>query len=319
MIALVGTILLSTVVSWNSTHGKELRRVGFLSPGPQTFQLPFFQGLKDLGYVEARNISILRAVGEGRDSDLPHLTQGLLDRRVEIIVATNSAAVRVASQKTAHIPIVMVTSVDPIGDGFIESFRRPGKNITGLSSADPGFEEKIIELLGEVANPRRIALFWNPEHPVHPALRRRVEQAAAARGLAVETMEVGTLDALGSVIKRAPPSSVEAGILLPDHLTLRHREAFVTWAARYRLPVIYWTSEFVDAGGLMSFGVRYGDLYYRAASYVDRLLRGGRPHEIPVEQPASYELTINLRAARSISIAIPASLIVRANKIIPLE
>ncbi len=238
--------------------------------------------------------------------------------KVDVIVAASSPSVVAASQATRTIPIVMPISSDPVGDGLVASLARPGGNITGLSVMSPELGEKRIQLLKEMFPKvsHAIAVLWNPDYV---GMRARFEQArvaAPAVGLTVRSVEVRDtrdLDAAFAAIIHEHP---EALLLLVDPLTLSQRSRIVEFAAEQRLPAIYETRDFVDVGGLMSYGPNSLELFRRAATYVDKILRGAKPGDLPIEQPTKFELVINLKAAKALGINFPNSILLRADKVI---
>jgi putative ABC transport system substrate-binding protein len=271
-----------------------------------------------LGYVEGKNLQLEVRWGEGKLERLPALAAELVQSKVDVIVAAASPSVIAAREATRTIPIVMPVSSDPVGDGLVASLAHPGGNITGLSLMAPELGEKRIQLLKEMfpTVSHAMAVLWNPDYV---GMRARFEQArvaAPAVGLTVRSMEVRDtreLDAAFDVIIREHP---EALLLLADPLTISQRSRIVEFAAEQRLPAIYETSNFVDVGGLISYGPSISDQYRRAATYVDKILRGAKPADLPIEQPTKFELVINMRAAKALGIKFPDSILLRADKVI---
>jgi putative ABC transport system substrate-binding protein len=301
----------------------KIARIGFLYPaspeGVGAVRLQWFRdALRELGYVEGKNLQLEVRWGEGKLDRLPALAAELVQLKVDVIVAASSPAVLAASQATRTIPIVMPTSSDPVGDGLVASLARPGGNITGLSQMAPELGEKRIQLLKEMFPKvsHAMAVLWNPDYV---GMRARFEQArvaAPAVGLTVRSVEVRDareLDVAFEAIIREHP---EALLLLVDPLTLSQRARIVEFAAEQRLPAIYETRDFVDVGGLISYGPNVPDLFRRAATYVDKILRGAKPADLPIEQPTKFELVINMRAAKALGIKFPESILLRADKVI---
>ena len=301
----------------------KIARIGFLSPassaGDWGIRLQAFRdALRELGYVEGKNLQLEVRWGEGKLDRLPALAAELVQLKVDVIVAASSPAVLAASQATRTIPIVMPTSSDPVGDGLVASLARPGGNITGLSQMAPELGEKRLQLLKEMFPKvsHAMAVLWNPDYV---GMRARFEQArvaAPAVGLTVRSVEVRDtreLDAAFEAIIREHP---EALLLLVDPLTLSQRARIVEFAAEQRLPAIYETRDFVDVGGLISYGPNVPDLFRRAATYVDKILRGAKPADLPIEQPTKFELVINMRAANALGIKFPDSILLRADEVI---
>lgn len=301
----------------------KIPRIGFLHPaspgGVPGMRLEAFRdGLRELGYVEGKNLQLEVRWGEGNLERLPVLAAELVQLKVDVIVAASSPAVVAARQATRTIPIVMPLSSDPVGDGLVASLAHPGGNITGLSVMSSELGEKRIQLLKEIFPKVSHAMdvLWNPDYV---GMRARFEQARAAApvvGLTVRSVEVRDtreLDAALDTIIREHP---EALLILVDPLTLSQRSRIVDFAAEQRLPAIYESSDFVDVGGLISYGTNGRDQFRRAASYVDRILRGAKPGDLPIEQPTTFELVINMRAAKALGITIPQSVLIRADRVI---
>jgi len=301
----------------------KIARIGFLHPAsPEGVGGVHLQalreGLRELGYVEGKNLQLEVRWGEGKLERLPALAAELVQLKVDVIVAATSPSVVAAHQATRTIPIVMPLSPDPVGDGLVASLARPGGNITGLSQMSPELGEKRIQLLKEMFPKvsHAMAVLWNPDYM---GMRARFEQArvaAPAVGLTVRSVEVRDtreLDAAFDVIIREHP---EALLLLADPFTINQRSRIVEFAAEQRLPAIYESSDFVDVGGLISYGPNISDQYRRAATYVDKILRGAKPADLPIEQPTKFELVINMRAAKALGIKFPNSILLRADRVI---
>ena len=297
-------------------------RIGFLAPtSPQVLSTrlqAFRDGLRELGYVEGKNLQLEVRWGEGKLERLPTLADELVQAKVDVIVAGTSPAVVAARQATQTIPIVMPVSSDPVGDGLVASLARPGGNITGLSLMAPELGQKRLQLLEELFPKvsRAVAVLWNP---AYVGMRARFEQAqvaAPAVGLTVRSVEVRDtheLDVAFEAIIREHPDGL---LLLVDPFTFSQRARIVEFGAEQRLPVIYESSDFVDVGGLISYGPNINDMYRRSATYVDKILRGAKPADLPVEQPTKFEMAVNLRAAKALGIKFPESILLRADKVI---
>jgi putative ABC transport system substrate-binding protein len=320
--AMAGGLLAAPFATFAQQPAK-IPRIGFLYPGfpegvGKVGLQAFRDGLRELGYVEGKNLQLEVRWGEGKLERMPSLAAELVQLKVDVIVAATSPSVVAARQATRTIPIVMPTSSDPVGDGLVASLAHPGGNITGLSVMSPELGEKRIQLLKEifpkVSHP--VAVLWNPDYV---GMRARFEQArgaAPAVGLTVRSVEVRDtreLDAAFEAITREHP---EALLLLVDPFTFSQRSRIVEFAAEHRLPAMYETSDFVDVGGLISYGPIVAHQYRRAATYVDRILRGAKPADLPIEQPTTFELAINMRAAKALGIKIPDSILLRADKVI---
>ena len=299
-----------------------IARVGFLHPaspqGAEIFLQAFRDGLRELGYVEGKNLQIEVRWGDGKLERLPALATELVQANVNVIVAASSPSIVAASKATRTIPIVMPLSSDPVGDGLVASLARPGGNITGLSVMSPELGEKRIQLLKELFPKvsRAMAVLWNP---AYVGMRARFEQAqvaAPAVGLTVRSMEVRDARELDAAFEGITREHPEALLILVDPFTRSQRSRIVEFAAAQRLPAIYESSEFVDVGGLISYGPNIADQFRRAAIYVDKILKGAKPADLPIEQPTSFELVINMSAARALGIKLPESIRLRASRVI---
>ena len=298
-------------------------RIGYLAPVfPCTGLIPsldaFRQGLRELGYVEGKNIAVECRSAGGKPDRLPELAIELVRLKVNVIVAAGGDLVaRAAKQATQTIPIVMTNAADPVETGLIASLARPGSNVTGLVTISPELSGKRLALLKE-AFPKvdRVAVLTNPANPEQRVRLKEIEVAAHALGLQLQVLEVrepSDFDLAFSAITRA-----RAHALLPlgDPLIVSNRTRLVDFAATNRLPAMYHRMEFLDAGGLMVYGPNYDDLFRRAATFVDKILKGAKAGELPVEQPTKFELVINLKAAETLGLAIAPSVLARADKII---
>jgi putative ABC transport system substrate-binding protein len=297
-------------------------RIGYLQAVvPQNGTSPlledFRQGLRDLGYAEGRNIELEIRWGEGHLERLPALAADLVRLNVDVIVAVNSPSVLAAKKATRTIPIVMPLSSDPVGDGLVASLARPGGNITGLSLMAPELSAKRLQLLKEAfPKLRPVAALWNPDYVGMAARFRQTQGAAPSVGMEVRSVEIrdsGELERALAELDRDRPGAL---LLLADPLTLSQRLRIVEFAAEQKLPAMYELSQFVDAGGLMSYGPNIDDIVRRSATYVDRILKGAKPADLPIEQPAKFELVINLRTAKAMGIAIPQPVLLQADRVI---
>jgi putative tryptophan/tyrosine transport system substrate-binding protein len=294
-------------------------RIGYLSPrpGPAFYDDAFLKGLRDLGYVEGQNLVVDYRWGNGAAARLPALAAELVRLRVEVLVATNNLAVLAAMQATSNIPIVCVACSEPVGTGLVASLAHPGGNVTGLSLVTPELSGKRLQLLRETL-PRiaRVALLWDAGH-VGMADRVRETEAAALRlGVALHVEWVkdpAHLDRAFATLVQVRP---DAFLTTVEPFTEVHRQRIVDFAAHYRLPAIYEDREFVAAGGLMAYGPSLATNHRRAATYVDKILKGTKPADLPIEQPTRFELVINLRTAKSLGLTIPQSILIRADEVI---
>jgi ABC-type uncharacterized transport system substrate-binding protein len=298
-------------------------RIGFLVGGSQGDPLPsadaFRQGLGGLGYVEGRNIAIEYRYADGRIDRFSDLASELARLPVDLIVAPGTAAALAARKATATIPIVLVLAGNPVGDGLIKSFARPGWNATGLTmSVGPEIGGKLLELLREaVPTVSRVAVLWNPLTAPHTGTLNEMETAARALGLALQPVSAQRPDEIDPGFTAMARARADGLIVLPDpmfdsvRVGLRIRDS----AAKAHVPAMYGIREHPQAGGLMSYGPSVTDLYRRAAGYVDRILKGAKPADLPVERPTRFELVINLRTAKALGLTIPPSVLARADEI----
>jgi putative ABC transport system substrate-binding protein len=298
----------------------KIPRIGLLrtnardAPDPATDGLR--QGLQELGYVEGQSIQLESRWAEGRPDRLPVLAAQLVALDVDVIVTGGEQAIWAARQATTTIPIVMGASNDPVGAGLVASLGRPGGNVTGMSILSGELSRKRLELLKEML-PRvsRVAVLSNPAFPGTALDLRQTRDAAQALGLTLENVEVRRAADLETAVTAARQRA-EAVIPLADPFFTAHRARIVDLTARHRLPGMYYWREFAEAGGLMAYGPNLLDLYRRAATHVDRILKGARPADLPVEQPTTFQLTVNFKTARALGLTIPSSLLARADQVI---
>jgi putative ABC transport system substrate-binding protein len=314
-------IFLATVSLVQAQQPKKVSRVGLLVVNPfqavATRVEAFRQGLHDLGYVEGQNIVIDGRFADGKLDRMPELAAELVRLKVDIIVTGGPQATRPAKEATNTIPIVMTQDSDPVGEGFVASLARPGGNITGLTNLSAELSGKRLELLKEIV-PKlsRVVAFGNVTNPGNAKARGETEDAARTLGLKLQYMEVQSADGIESAFKAASKGQAQAIIMLNTRVGTGHRKRVVELAARNRLPATYPQMEFADVGGLMFYGANAADLYRRAAIFVDKILKGTQPADLPVEQPTKFELVINLKAAKQIGLTIPPNVLARADKVI---
>jgi putative ABC transport system substrate-binding protein len=280
----------------------------------------FRQGLRDLGYVEGRNVVIEDRDAEGKFERLPALAAELVALKVDVIVAPNTAAALAAQQATKTIPIVFAVAADPVTSGLVTSLARPGGNVTGSSILAPELVGKRLELLTQaVPGVSRVAVLWQPGgagEGTEKDMLKGAEVAASALGVRLQFVEArgpADVDRAFSEMTRARAGALT---VLPSAMFGSQRRRLVDLAAKNRLPAVYTSREFVDAGGLMAFGPNQADLYRGAATYVDKILKGAKPGDLPVEQPTTFELVINLKAAKAVGLTIPQSVLARADHIV---
>jgi putative ABC transport system substrate-binding protein len=277
----------------------------------------FRQGLRELGYVEGKNIVIEWRWAEGKLDRLPALAAELVRLKVDIIVAAGPAATRPAKEATSTIPIVMGFENDPVGSGVVASLARPGGNITGLSTLAPELSGKRLELLKEIV-PKlsRVAVFGNSHEPGNAQSLKEVELAAGAFGVKLQYLNVLSPKDIETAFRAASKGRADAVLMLQSPILLSQRIHVVELAVKNRLPATYPSPELVQDGGFMFYGPSFTDLYRRAATYVDKILKGRTPADLPVEQPIKFELIINLKAAKQIGLTIPPNVVARADKVI---
>ena len=314
--------LLAAPPATDAQQAARVPRIGFLSAatGVSSPALDAFrQGLRELGWVEGQSIVVDHRFAEPRSNRLPELAAELVQLKVDIIVAETTQGVAAAKNATTTIPIVMISgSADPVGLGFVASLARPGGNVTGLSySVGPEIVGKQLELLKEVIpKVRRMATLSNPTNPVQPLFIREVNGAARSLGVQLHHLEVRGPDELEGAFATMAKARVEALLVVADAAFHLHRTRLADLAARRRLPAAYGTRASVEAGGLMSYGPSVSDLFRRSASFVDKILKGAKPGDLPVEQPTTFEIVVNLKTARALGLTIPPSLLRRADGVI---
>ena len=297
-------------------------RVGLLtvaSPKPE-FPRPiaaFLQAIRELGYIDGQTILIEFRWAEGKSERLPELAAGLVRDKVNVIVATGDAPIRAAMHATSTIPIVMATSGDAVGAGFVASLARPGGNVTGMTAIAPELSAKRLQMVKELL-PRasRVAVLLSANDPVHAAQWSHMRAAEKAIGVTLQSMELRSAEDLDSALAGLARVPADALVVFESGLIRAQRERILDFAARSRMPAMYEAAEYVDAGGLVAYGVTHADLFRRSASHVERILKGAKPADIPVEQPNRLELVFNRRTATALGIAIPRSLVLRADRVV---
>ncbi len=321
IVALGAGALAAPLACFAQQQPAKFARIGFLGNSTAALEAnligPFREGLRDLGYVEGRNILIEYRWAEGKYERFPALIAELIAMKVDVIVTAGTPATLAVKKATTSAPLVMVAVGDPVGTGIVASLARPGGNITGLSSIAPELEGKRLELLREVS-PKlsHVAVFWNPVNAFHTSAMKQVRAAAQAMRINVLPLAVGKAEelegAFAAIVKERP----DALLVLADRIFLHNRARMMDFAAKNRLPSVNAYRELVEAGGLMSFGPSYPGMHRRAAYFVDKILRGAKPADLPVEQPATFELVINLKTAKALGIKIPQSVLLRADQVI---
>jgi putative ABC transport system substrate-binding protein len=296
---------------------KKTPRVGILRLGspPDPLIEAFRQGLRDLGYAEGQNIAIELRWTEGRADRLGELAAELVRLKMDVIVAGGGVAARAAKQATGVIPIIVVAVNNPVGEGLVASLARPGGNVTGLSNVSPDLSGKRLETLKD-AFPKvsRVAVLYTPAEEGGQV--KATEVAAEALGLQIQPFEIRRSSDIETAFSTMVSGRAEALLVLGSSILFEHRTVLSKLPAKSRRPAMYPHIGFVDPGGLMSYGPNFPDLYRRAATYVDKILKGAKPGDLPVEQPTKFDLVINLKAAKQIGVTIPQSMLYRADKVI---
>jgi putative tryptophan/tyrosine transport system substrate-binding protein len=324
--AFIGTLtggLLAAPLAAEAQPAGKVPRVGFLAASSASDAAnarwieAFRQGLRDLGYVEGRNIVIeYRYAGEKYER-LPALAAELVRLKVDVIVSHGTPGPLAAKHATSVIPIVMTSAGDPVASGLVSSLARPGGNVTGMSLMVPELGGKRLYLLKEIIpGLSRVAVLWNATNPYNSLVMREMEATATTLGVQLQSLVVRGPDDFEGALAAAATGRAAALTAVEDPLTNTKRIQIVDFAAKSRLPAIYGIKEFVDAGGLMSYGVHFADSYRRAAAYVDKILKGAKPADLPVQQPTKFEFAINLKTAKTLGLTIPPALLQRADQLI---
>lgn len=314
-------ILFALCSSAGAQQPKKVPRIGYLGAAPSSANLArvqaFRQGLRELGYVEGKNIVIEYRYADGKRDRLPSLASELVRLKVDVIVSGGSSVTGPAKEATVTIPIVMTNDPDPVGNGFVASLARPGGNITGLSTLAPELAGKRLEILKETV-PRlaRVAVIGNLTESGNAQALREVDLAAGSLGVKLQYVNVQDSKDIETSFRAASNGRADGVLMLASTILLALRTEVTDLAVKGRLPAIYLRSEFVEDGGLMSYATSLTDLSRRAATYVDKILKGAKPAELPVEQPTKFEFIINLKAAKQIGLTIPQKVLVKADKVI---
>ena len=317
------TLLGGAVAAWPLTARAQqvgkIYRIGILETIPAAQNAANLdalrKGLRDLGYVEGRNLVIEYRSADGRAERFPDLASELVRLKVDLIVTRGTPAARAAKKATGTIPTLMATMGDP--HAIVASFAHPGANITGVTTFSTELTAKRVELLKElVPSLSRVALLHNMGNPAAPPEWEETETAARSLGLKAQLLDVRSQDDLGRAFELAVRQQVDALIIGMDGLTQMHQPTIVDFVARNRLPATYGAREFVEAGGLIAYAVNYPDIYFHLATFIDKIFKGAKPSELPVEQPTKFELVINLKTAKALGLTIPPSLLLRADQVI---
>lgn len=314
------TALATPRPTWAQPAGQP-HRIGFLGNSTEALEAnlvgPFREGLRERGYVEGRNVVIEYRWAEGQYERFPGLIAELIALKVDVIVTAGTPAAVAVTRATTAIPLVMVAVGDPVGTGLVKSLARTGGNLTGSVSIAPDLEGKRLELLTEVV-PKlsHVAFLLNPANAFHVTSEKQARQAAKALRLKVEFVPVRAESEFDSAFDTIATRRPGALVMLADRLFLHHRARIVEFAARNRLPTVYPYTELVEAGGLMSFGPSYPGMHHRAAYFVDKILKGVKAGDLPMEQPSRFQLVINVRTARALDLVIPQVVLLRADELV---
>ena len=296
------------------------RRIGVLlgasSPESEEAQ-QFRQGLIEAGYSEERNVVIEWRTASGDYAQIPQLVADLIQRKVDVIFVSNTPAAQAAIRATSTIPIVMATIADPVGAGLVVSLAHPGGNATGLTSMTTELSAKRLQLLKETM-PRltRVAVLWNPDTPYHPKVLKDLKAAAPSLSIELTFVPARTPAGLGLALSAVSEARAQALYVIEDTLFLSHRMTLVKRALETRLPTMFGARDYAEGGGLMSYGVSYSEQFRRAATYIDKILKGAKPGDLPIEQPTKFELVVNLKTAKALGLTIPESILLRADEVI---
>jgi len=321
----IGAIVAATAVASESRAQASAKvfRVGYIvvaTPEEQAHLTRALEdGMRELGYVEGRNVVYERRFAHGDARRLPELAAELVKLGPDVIVTGANPVIEAVRRATTTLPVVMGISRDPVGAGFVASYARPGGNVTGLASDPaPDVLGKDLEIFREIVpRAQRVALLWNPLPAGADTYRKAAENAARSLGVALQVVEVRARDDLGPAFDAIARDRADGVWVLPDPLTFTARRQVVALAAKHRLPAVYWQREYVDAGGLVSYGSNVASAFRRAAWYVDRILKGAKAGDLAVEQAAKFELVVNAGTARTLGLTVPQSLLLRADDVIP--
>jgi putative tryptophan/tyrosine transport system substrate-binding protein len=296
------------------------RRIGVLLVGfsPESKEAQAFrQGLRDAGYAEGRDVVIEWRSANGDYDKVPALVADLVQRKVDVIVVESTVAARAVKRATSTIPIVMAIVADPVGSGLVTNLAHPGGNVTGLSLMSTDLNAKRLQLLKE-AIPRltRVAILWNPDTPYHTKVVEDLKAVAPLLSIELSFVGVRTPEEFGPAFSAISQAHAQALYVIDDPFFFTHRMTLLKLASKVRLPAVYGQRPFADPGGLMSFGPNFGDVFRRSAAYVDKILKGAKPGDLPIEQPTKFEFVVNLKTAKALGITIPQSILVRADEVI---
>jgi putative ABC transport system substrate-binding protein len=320
-LAAVLVVCAAPLVAVAQAPGK-VYRIGLLGTMPHAlggaaFLDAFKQGLREHGYVEGRNLVIERRFSEGKTERLPGLAAELVRLKVDLIVAPGTPHAKAAIEATKTLPIVIVLAADPVATGFVRSLARPGGNVTGLSSQATDLTAKQLQLLKELApGTTRVAVLWDPSNPVLTPSFKQLQAGARALQVELQSLEVRSPEGVDAALAALTRASATALVVLDDQITFAARRRIAEIAVQRRIPAIYGSSLFVEEGGLLSYSADLVDLFRRSATYIDRILKGAKPADLPVEQPTKFELAINLKTAKALGLTIPPGILLRADRVV---
>jgi len=321
MVLLVGLALASFRLA-DAQQPKKIAKIAYLAPSTTAAAAPlveaFRQGLRELGYVEGKTFVLELRYGEAKAERLPEIARELVGLKVDVIVTATDVAIAAVKRETQTIPIVMANSTDPVGTGFVASLARPGRNVTGLSSISPELSGKRLELLKEVVpGLSRVAFLWNPDVRGAVLDYKETEGAASSLRLQLQSVEVVRAEDFDHAFSGITKERAQA-LMMPaaNPVGFANRSQIASFAQKNRLPSIFSQKEYVEAGGLMAYGPNTPDMHRRAATYVDKILKGAKPADLPVEQPKKFEFIVNLQTAKQIGLTIPPNVLVRADRVI---
>jgi putative ABC transport system substrate-binding protein len=317
-VVLTVSVVLAPLVA-EAQQAQKIALVGVLDPGrlPLGLLEAFPRGLTERGYVEGRNLKIEWRFAEGRNERLPQLARELVSLKVDAIFAINTQAAQAAKTASGTIPIVIARVSDPVRSGLVVSLARPGGNVTGLSSITDELSAKRLQLLKEaLPNATRVAVVVNSGNPGVAAVVQKMEAASAQFGLKLQVLPTRSGNDLPAVFEAIIKRRVDAVFVIDDVLITTHKQQILDWATKNRLPVVSQYRELTEAGALIAYGPSIGEMYRRAAYFVDKILKGVKPAELPIEQPTTFELVINLKTANALGLTIPQSLLLRADEVI---
>jgi putative tryptophan/tyrosine transport system substrate-binding protein len=312
----LGAFLAAPLVA-EAQQAAKVHTVGLVSLGgdPLWWQ-PVLDGIRELGYVEGENLAVKRAFAKGHAEQLRRLVTEMARSRIDVAVTTSTRETRAVQQAAPTTPIVMLLVVDPVAEGFVKTLARPGGNITGLTNVVPGLAQKYVELLRQaIPTASRFAVIVGDKGPA-PDIRNELESAGKKLAIELSIARISRQDDLDTVLAHAKTEGASGIIAPPDYITFIHRKQLADAALKHRLPSCYWAREYVEAGGLLAYSGDTIAFRRHAATFVDKILKGAKPADLPVEQPTKFELVINLKTAKALGLTIPPSLLLRADQVI---